>query len=75
MLRNITITITIDTLDVDDLRRLRHAIDHFIDCGAQYIRVDVHGPVPDSNGLARVLGSAQDRLALRRGMVTARVGR
>jgi hypothetical protein len=75
MLHNISITITVDSLEGDDLRRLRLAIDNFIDCGAQYISVRVRGPVADDNGLARVLGDAQARLVLRHGMVTAQVGR
>lgn len=73
MLRSISISVTVDNLDQEELIRLRARLDDFVDCGAQYININVRGgPSENSVGLAEVLGHVQRRLALRQGMISAR---
>jgi hypothetical protein len=73
MLRSITITVTVDNLDELELARLRDRLEDFIDCGAQFIQLNVRGgPSQNSVGLAELLGDVQRKLALRRGMISAR---
>lgn len=76
MLRSISISVTVDDLDQEELARLRARLDDFVDCGAQYININVRGgPSENSVGLAEVLGHVQRRLALRQGMISARTSK
>lgn len=72
MLRSITITVTVDDLNDEELDRLRARLNDFVDCGAQYININIDGHPGDAIGLAEVLSDVQRRLSLRRGMISAR---